>query len=888
MTVAIASLVMKCASIVKAAQDVRGRYKAATLTISSMATECVTVSTALSHLQNLAINDNGSVDVDVVNTLETVVIGCTLTISVLDEYILELTTDKSVLKSADSSSKWTTKVKVLWNEAEMRELLQQLRGYQSSITLLLTVLQSEMTIDSKSQVETQDLLRRNHGSLKMMISRARSSRAKKTASIIEGPSIDLLDSQSVLSFPESSRSSISFEFDDLVVNSKVYRQAMLRSIQRNALGDERNSIVELDPVSTGINVKPSGTGDTLAPTARKPDLDPLPHESIIELSDQNLGSNSLGRAEDFKLCPPNPPFFLQPLQLPEMTLLDAETIERFVSFRPTETAPGLPDILIQHDKHSSRQLLPLPRVEPPYEDASCETQPSLVPARSNLPRSTRMCRVCRSPTKGEFVKALGYSYDIECFRCRVSTKSSYVPQLSWTYLKIQDCDQQLTGKFFSVDEKHGTGQYPLCETDYFRRLDLLCYHCGRALRGSYLTACDRKYHVEHLMCSMCDLFFGPGIDYYEHEQKVLCHYHYATQGAEYCTGCKTPIMKQFIEISQTGIKEYWHNECYMLNKFWKIKLATSKDPCWEPSSFIVTKQSQAELRNKGAIMKEKATSTWSILTNFQDTAVEVINSIRTDDTSEDKIRKTQQVIDMVTVLLTLTFRCDREMTYRISQGLYYSPTAKLLCRKVFGILSWLTEDETIKTPASGIAPFRIPQPFLMTGFVGHLKTLIKKNVQGALKLESDDDNSYGLSVLLNGLQGPPAGPFVFEQPDLASADLCRYCNALLEGECARFQDQRWHLKCLQCNICQTLLGENLANARLCAGGLTRCVSHGTLNAKAGFVKEHDLQQAIFLLRIAHARAAKAILTSEERQLETGKSTLISGHITNHQDLDTGR
>ena len=52
---------------------------------------------------------------------------------------------------------------------------------------------SEMTVDSKSDVETRDLLRRNHGSLKTMISRARSSGEKKPASIMEGSSIDLLD-----------------------------------------------------------------------------------------------------------------------------------------------------------------------------------------------------------------------------------------------------------------------------------------------------------------------------------------------------------------------------------------------------------------------------------------------------------------------------------------------------------------------------------------------------------------------------------------------------------------------------------------------------------------------------------------------------------------------
>lgn len=34
--------------------------------------------------------------------------------------------------------------------------------------------------------------------------------------------------------------------------------------------------------------------------------------------------------------------------------------------------------------------------------------------------------------------------------------------------------------------------YPLCETDYFARLDLICAKCGQALRSSYITACGKS------------------------------------------------------------------------------------------------------------------------------------------------------------------------------------------------------------------------------------------------------------------------------------------------------------------------------------------------------------------------------------------------------------
>ncbi len=62
---------------------------------------------------------------------------------------------------------------------------------------------------------------------------------------------------------------------------------------------------------------------------------------------------------------------------------------------------------------------------------------------------------------------------------------------------IKDCGQIVASKFFPVDEENGDGQYPLCERDYFSPLDLLCHKCDGALRGSYITALDGKYHIDH-------------------------------------------------------------------------------------------------------------------------------------------------------------------------------------------------------------------------------------------------------------------------------------------------------------------------------------------------------------------------------------------------------
>jgi hypothetical protein len=137
----------------------------------------------------------------------------------------------------------------------------------------------------------------------------------------------------------------------------------------------------------------------------------------------------------------------------------------------------------------------------------------------------RICKKCGEALTGQFVRALGGTFHLDCFKCT-------------------DCGQVVASKFFPVDAVDGSGQFPLCEIDYFRRLDLLCFDCGGALRGSYITALDRKYHIEHFTCSVCPTVFGASDSYYEHEGNVYCHYHYSTQFAQRCNGCQTAILKQ--------------------------------------------------------------------------------------------------------------------------------------------------------------------------------------------------------------------------------------------------------------------------------------------------------------------------------------------------------
>ncbi len=192
----------------------------------------------------------------------------------------------------------------------------------------------------------------------------------------------------------------------------------------------------------------------------------------------------------------------------------------------------------------------------------------------------------------------------------------------------KDCGQIVASKFFPVPDQP-PNQYPLCETDYFSRLDLLCFACGGALRGSYITALDRKYHIEHFTCSVCPTVFGAQDSYYEHEGGVYCHYHYSTRFAQRCIGCQTAILKQFVEIFRNGQNQHWHPECYMIHKFWNVRLHSSSEPSQPKRSgeADATDTERQMVKNEEERVEEKVLLIWRTLSSFEEKSATCISDM---------------------------------------------------------------------------------------------------------------------------------------------------------------------------------------------------------------------------------------------------------------------
>ncbi|KAM0714821.1 hypothetical protein Q7P37_009285 [Cladosporium fusiforme] len=520
-------------------------------------------------------------------------------------------------------------------------------------------------------------------------------------------------------------------------------------------------------------------------------------------------------------------------------------------------------------------------------EASSEQQLAERPRGNNRKPSAikeqRICGKCGNHLTGQFVRALGGTYHLECFTCH-------------------DCNKIVASKFFPVPDQP-PNQYPLCETDYFRRLDLLCYACKGALRGSYITALDRKYHIEHFTCSVCPTVFGAQDSYYEHESNVYCHYHYSTKFAQKCNGCQTAILKQFVEIFRNGVNQHWHPECYMIHKYWNVRLHAPPSKSGDAAELQETEaQREGEdmreedaneelrrtVRTDEEAVEHKVHWIWQTLSTFEERSATCISDMLlhvSNGAYMDGVVAAKKFITHVDLLFSAADSLDHRLQNRpannssskgvrtfdaiVHPGLSYSREAKLLCKKVVAFFQLLAESQD-----TGVRRLGVTQELLslVTGLAHYLKLMIRICLSGALKLERDTRSSQGLELFLadigkldNRLEAESnrdsradADAYVDR-----SADTCPVCNKAVEDKSFRKDHRVIHTQCLSCSKCGKNFGDDPASAyQYEANGRIFCDVHAPPETtKGGFTSVTRLQQYVHLLRVAHARLLATLRTS---------------------------
>ncbi|KAI8055076.1 hypothetical protein BDF22DRAFT_618310 [Syncephalis plumigaleata] len=453
------------------------------------------------------------------------------------------------------------------------------------------------------------------------------------------------------------------------------------------------------------------------------------------------------------------------------------------------------------------------------------------------------CRRCKQLIADEpLVRALGGDYHMDCFRCI-------------------DCNEIVANKFFPTTDADNN-QHPTCERDYFRRLNLICDHCKDPLRGSYITALGRKFHMDHFSCSACNTVFGPQDSYYEHNGKVYCHYHYSIRFAGKCAGCRYAIMKQFVEISKADTDEHWHPECYMINKFWNVRLANTlkAEEDIELSADDMHPQTTKRLKYEQEQMEEKVYQIWTALSAFEESSAACISDMLlyvSNGAYLDGVRMAGTFILHVEVLFASIDSLEEKMAeHNDNTGLVHTKEPKLLCRKIISFFTILSHTQEVGVQMVGVTQDLLQ---LVTRLAHFLKNLIRVALTGALRLEHQYGSTMAVFDFLNKIT-ELAGHSHVATVDLdlnLTSDQCRSCHITLEEPCIRHGNSRWHLACLRCSLCNRTLSDDLSMARfqpdehklMCVP----CATTANVEVVDGFRRITQLEQYTFLLRVAQQR-----------------------------------
>jgi hypothetical protein len=391
--------------------------------------------------------------------------------------------------------------------------------------------------------------------------------------------------------------------------------------------------------------------------------------------------------------------------------------------------------------------------------------------------------------------------------------------------------------------------------------------------------------------------FGASDSYYEHEGNVYCHYHYSTRFAARCNGCQTSILKQFVEIFRNGQNQHWHPECYMIHKYWNVKLHASGQPIDNPSSEDgdAPEEVRERIRQDEEKMEQKVLWIWRTLSNFEEKSATCISDMLlhvSNGAYMEGVIAAKRFILHVDLLFTAADDLDQvfrrsfpkgdyteDLFYNLyiyiisdmdDTGLGYNRESKLLCKKVVAFFTLLSQSQD-----SGVRRLGVTQELLslVTGLAHYLKLLIRICLQGSLKLERETSSEAGLANFLhevNSLEEKLAGENYAETFDDAgayipkAADTCPVCDKPVEDKCYKSADRNFHIGCMACQQCNADLIEGPASARwsesmyrlLCSN----CAA-SVPDAQGGFEHCSRLKQYVHLLRVAHARLLATLRTS---------------------------
>ena len=122
----------QCIQSAKELYDLKSRYKDASVLISAIYSESMVIAASLSQVQNLLQHDGLQSKPQLLETLDRALTGCRVVYGCLEEEVRSL-----VAKTEADDLRFKDRAKFLWKEDTFKELLTQIRGQQSALSLLI-------------------------------------------------------------------------------------------------------------------------------------------------------------------------------------------------------------------------------------------------------------------------------------------------------------------------------------------------------------------------------------------------------------------------------------------------------------------------------------------------------------------------------------------------------------------------------------------------------------------------------------------------------------------------------------------------------------------------------------------------------------------------------
>lgn len=244
-TAAVLSITATSLKVARGLNYIREKYKHAQLTISAISTEATVVSASLSRVQGLILRDAGGITgqleegSDLTNIFDCALTGCSVVLEVIDDEIQKLVE----ASNGEVELGWAARCRLIWNEDLMKDLLTQLRGQQTALTLLLQGIQLE------SMTEMNNLMRTNAVVLQRVNAKTRSLREDHPEVDCRRSIFESDDIVSIYSGVASTAGATEFDFDNFLFKSKVYRRAFAgpaRPSRARQMSDDQQTTTHQD------------------------------------------------------------------------------------------------------------------------------------------------------------------------------------------------------------------------------------------------------------------------------------------------------------------------------------------------------------------------------------------------------------------------------------------------------------------------------------------------------------------------------------------------------------------------------------------------------------------------------------------------------------------